>query len=208
MKKKLSKSISTISLLLSFIAGSSTPSYAYVMNSFDELTDLTPAPNTILEIETVNNFEGTGSLKMSWNADINQTGYFDWALPSIVDMTGETISFMAYAPDDITQIGFELINSSGTTVESWLWNVPPSTYNIWQPYTISQGYVSGADYWYSNSIVNRVDIVSIRLIETTNENGIRYNKWDAVPEPNTLLLVGTGMVFLARLQRKTLSGQI
>lgn len=206
MHKKLSKSIRAFSLALSIIAGSNAPSYAYVMNSFDSLANLTPGPNTSIAIDNVNYYEGTGSVQMSWNADINKTGSFSWTLPSTVDMTGEKISFMAYAPSDITQIGFELIDSSGNVAETWSWNVAPALYDTWSPFTVTQGSLSGAtSYTVGTGNINQ--IAYGRWIETTNADGTRTNHWDTTPEPNTVLLIGTGLVFIAGLQRKKYSEQ-
>lgn len=205
MNKKLTKRARMLGLVLSLIAGPAIPSHAYVMNSFDSLTNLTAGPNSSIAIDNVNFIEGTGSVKMTWDASVNPRGYFDWNLPVTTNFTGESTSFAAYTPPYITGISFELIDSSGQLVESWTWT--SSLSNQWNQFTAIQGNSSGA----TSYIVGPGDITQIswiRFDEVSSNGTISYNNWEPVPEPNTVLLIGTGLVFLAGLQRKKLSEQV
>jgi len=201
MNKKLTKSARMLGLVLGLAAGPALPSYAYVMNSFDTLTNLTPGTNSSIVIDNVNYYEGTGSVLLSWTGG---TGSFDWTLPTVTNFTGETITFAAFDPSDITRIGFELVDSGGLVAESWYWNVKPSQYNTWTPLAVTQGSVSGA----SGYTIGAGDISQIaygRWIDYTDSFGLRHNRWDATPEPGTALLLGTGLALLAGARRKMLA---
>jgi hypothetical protein len=204
MHKKISKSMRAFSVAMSIIAGSSAPSYAYVMNSFDSLTNLTAGPNTSIAIDNVNYIEGTGSVKMSWDASVNPTGYFDWNLPTATNLTGDKTSFAAYTPSFITEVSIEWIDSSGQVAEGWYWNITPYLSDQWNPFTATQGDTSGA----AIHIVGPGDITQVTLIrfdEVSSNGTISYNNWEPVPEPNTVLLLGTGLALFARARKKILA---
>jgi hypothetical protein len=204
MNNKLTKSARMIALALGLTAGPAVPSYAYVMNTFDSLTNLTAGPNTSIAIDNVNYIEGTGSVKMSWDANVNSRGYFDWTLPGVTNFTGESTSFAAYTPSYITDVSIEWYDSSGRLVEGWYWT--PSLSNQWNPFTAIQGNASGA----TGHIIGSGDITqiaSIRFdeISVLKDGTVSYNNWDPVPEPNTILLLGSGLALLAGARKKMLA---
>lgn len=167
----------------------------YLTNSFDTLNNLIPASNTNLSIDNINYVEGSGSLRMTWNATANDTGYFDWNLPGVFDFTNSQIQFSAYPPIDITEIGFQLIDINNEVVESWRWSVLPPWYNRFNTFSVLEDNPSGATF-YADGLGDITRIVRARWIEKTNSNGIRFNEWDnavITPEPGTSGLLGIGL---------------
>ena len=193
MYNKLTKSARMLGLVLGLSAGPAVPSYAYVI-SFDTLTNLTPAPGSSIAFDNANPYQGKDSILLNWSGG---TGYFDYALPSVTNFSGETISFAAYDSSSITQIAFELLDSSKNVAAGWYWNVQPSQYNIWTPLTVTQGSASGATLYTTGT----GDITQIKYLRMT-DTGTGPNGW-ATPEPGTVLLLGTGLALLS-VKRRTM----
>lgn len=191
-KLKINPGILVISICM--IIGSSHHAFA-LSNSFDTLDNLIAGENTVLSIDHSNHVEGTGAVKMTWDTNQNDRGYFSWVLPERYNFFNRNMIFWAYTPSDITEVSLELLDSQLDIAEEWIWDVPPVSYNQWNRFEVFQGYQSEATS-HTMGTGNISDIAILMFDErSVKRNGVTYNVWDSalLPEPATLTLLCLGL---------------
>jgi hypothetical protein len=171
-----------------------------IQNSFDSLDSLAAGEGTSIEMDTSTFMEGAGAIKMSWDASVNERGYFDWILPEDPDARGWTVKFNVNPPSFITEISLELIDESGKVAEGWYWNVQPSWYGRFNTITVTQGNLSGATS-RNEGPGDITKVTRIRFDERSGNGGWSYNYWDFTfvsPEPTTIIMLSLGGLLLRR----------
>jgi|CXWL01.1.fsa_nt_gi hypothetical protein len=131
--------------------------------------------------------EMTWHAAMEWADGLSYQGYTDWALPNISDL-----SHLYY--DELGNIIDQLVPNTGA-----FRNV--QIYRYWSR-TSDAGGITGSDEKFARVLDFRDGHIQIDGKAGPDKYAWAIRKGDVVPEPTTILLIGSGLVCLAAWRRR------